>query len=180
MTDYRARKRAITSKHVLLVVRVTDKNISSQFVQPAVAGDTVLASAHSRQLLKMGWKGSLKSTPASYLLGLHAGKVALGKGVKGAILYVGVDRFIRGSRVAAFVKGVTEAGVEVPVGEEVFPSDDRLTGKSIADYASKMSKEDNAEYKRVFSGLLKNGFKPEEYPAHVAKAKATIVGGGKK
>jgi large subunit ribosomal protein L18 len=174
ITDYRARKRAITSLRPLLVVRISNKNVSSQFVKPTVRGDVVLSSAHSKELSKLGWKGSSKSTPACYLLGLLAGKKALSSGVKEAVVYNGLVPFIRGSRIAAFLKGVIDAGVSVPVGEEAFPSEERLTGKSIADYATRLSSEDKGTYERTYSALLKEGFKPEDYPTQFEKMKATI------
>ncbi len=177
VTDYRSRKRAITSQAVLLVVRISNKNVSSQFVKPKVGGDAVLSSAHSRQLRKLGWRGSLKSTPACYLLGLLAGKKAMTKGVEEAVLYNGVVPFIKGSRIAAFVKGVTDSGLKVPVGEEALPSEERITGKTIADYAAKLAAEDEASYKASFSAFLKSGFRPEEYPADFEKVKALIAGG---
>lgn len=42
VTDYRSRKRAITSRATLLVVRISNKNVSSQFVTPKVGGDVVV------------------------------------------------------------------------------------------------------------------------------------------
>jgi large subunit ribosomal protein L18 len=177
VTDYRSRKRAITSQATLLVVRISNKNVSSQFVKPRVSGDEVLASAHSRQLRKLGWKGSLKSTPACYLLGLLAGRKAQAKGVKEAVLYNGVVPFIRGSRIAAFAKGVIDSGLMVPVGEEALPPEERIRGKTIADYATKLAAEDAAAYGAIFSALLKGGFKPEDYPAQFEKVKSAIAGG---
>ncbi|HYC11395.1 MAG TPA: 50S ribosomal protein L18 [Nitrososphaerales archaeon] len=177
VTDYRSRKRAITSKVTLLVVRISNKNVTSQFITPKVGGDMVVSSAHSRQLRRFGWKGSLKSTPACYLLGLLAGKKASEKGVRQAVLYNGVEPFIRGARISAFVKGITDSGVEVPVGEEAFPPDERISGKSIADYASKLASEDKSLHDRVFSALLKGNFRPEEYPKHFEEVKASIAGG---
>ncbi len=174
ITDYRTRKRAITSSRPLLVVRISNKNVSSQFVKPTVKGDVVLSSAHSKELSKLGWKGSPKSTPACYLLGLLAGKKALSSGVKEAVVYNGLAPFIKGSRIAAFLKGVIDAGVSVPVGEEAFPSEERLTGKSIAEYATRLSSEDKGGYERSYSALLKEGFKPEEYPIEFEKLKAAI------
>ena len=179
VTDYRARRRAITSEKPLLVVRISNKNVSSQFVKPTVKGDLVLSSAHSRELAKKGWHGSPKSTPACYLLGLLAGKKALAAGVNEAVAYNGVVPFIRGSRAAALLKGVVDAGVNVPVGEEAFPSAERLSGKSIADYASSLSSEDKEAYSKEFSALIRAGFKPESYPAEYEKVKAAIQGGTK-
>jgi large subunit ribosomal protein L18 len=180
ITDYRARKRAITSQAPLLVVRVSNKNVLTQFIKPRVGGDQVIASAHSRQLAGVGWNGSTKSTPACYLLGLLAGKKALQNGVKEAILYCGVVPFVRGSRTAALVKGVIDAGVSVPFGEEALPDQARLTGKTIAGYAASLAAEDKEVYQKRFSGLLKRGFNPEDYAANFDKAKAAISGGAKK
>ena len=179
VTDYRSRKRAITSHKPLLVIRVSNRSVTSQFVKPTVKGDVVLSASHSKELVKLGWHGSSKSTPACYLLGLLAGKKALAAGVKEAVAYNGLVPFIRGSRVAALLKGVVDSGVEVPVGEEAFPDADRLTGKSIADYATKLSREDKDAYSRTFSALLKSGFNPEAYPAEFERVKATIAGATK-
>lgn len=179
VTDYRARKRAITSQKPLLVVRISNKNAYSQFVKPTVKGDVVLSEAHSKELAKLGWHGSAKSTPACYLLGLLAGKKALAAGVKEAVVYNGIVPFIRGSRVAALLKGVVDSGVSVPVGEEAFPDEERLSGKAIAVYAGKLLSEDKESYQRGFSALLKSGFKPEDYPAEFEKAKAAIAGASK-
>jgi large subunit ribosomal protein L18 len=177
ITDYRSRKRAITSQATLLVVRISNKNVSSQFVKPEVGGDLVLASAHSRQLRSIGWKGSLKSTPACYLLGFLAGKKALEKGLKEAVLYNGVVPFIRGSRIAAFVKGVTDSGLEVPVSKEALPSDERIRGTIIANHAAKLAAADEASYNVTFSALLREGFKPEDYPAQFEKVKSALASG---
>jgi len=179
VTDYRSRKRAITSQKPLLVIRVSNKNVSSQFVKPTVKGDVVLSATQSKELMKLGWHGSAKSTPACYLLGLLAGKKALAAGVKEAVAYNGLVPFIRGSRAAALLKGVVDSGVKVPVGEEAFPDADRLSGKSIADFAAKLAAEDRDAYSRNFSSLLKSGFKPEAYPAEFEKVKGAITGATK-
>lgn len=179
VTDYRSRKRAITSQRPLLVIRFSNKNVSSQFVKPAVKGDVVLSAANSKELAKVGWHGSSKSTPACYLLGLIAGKKALAAGVKEAVAYNGVLPFVRGSRAAALLKGVVDAGVSVPVGEKALPSPERISGKSIAEYAASLAKEDKDAYSREFSALLKAGFKPEAYEAEFEKAKAAIAGAAK-
>jgi len=179
VTDYRSRKKAITSQKPLLVVRISNKNVSSQFVKPTVKGDVVLSSAHSKELAKLGWRGSLKSTPACYLLGLLAGKKAKKKGVKEAVAYTGLVPFIAGSRMAALLKGGLDSGWAVPAGEEAFPSEERMSGRSISEYATTLAREDRDSYKRNFSALLKAGFKPEDYPAEFEKVKAAITGGRK-
>lgn len=179
VTDYRARRKAIISQKPLLVVRVSNKNVSAQFVRPAVEGDVVLSSSHSKELAKSGWHGSPKSVPACYLLGLLAGKRALASGVKEAVAYNGLVPFIRGSRIAALLKGVADAGLQVPVGEEAFPDEDRMTGKHIAEYAARLAAEDKDAYSRRFGKMARGGFRAEDYPAEFEKVKAAISGASK-
>jgi large subunit ribosomal protein L18 len=179
VTDYRARKKIITTSVPLLAVRVSTKNVSAQFIKPKTVGDEVVSSAHSRNLKKLGWKGSTKSVPACYLLGLLAGKRAKAKGIEQAYLYNGLSSFVNGSRVAALVKGVKDAGVDVPMSDEVAPSEDRITGKSTADYAKSLLAEDKEKYSRVFSGLIKTGFKPEDYVQNASALKQAILKGAK-
>jgi large subunit ribosomal protein L18 len=174
-TNYNSRRKAISSRGTLLAVRISDKNVSAQFLKPTVQGDVVLAAAHSHALRKLGWKGSLKSVPACYLLGLWAGKNAKQKGVESAFLYNGVAPFVKGSRISAFVKGVIDGGVEVPFDEEAMPSEERLSGQNIASYAAELAKEKEV-YEKRFAGLLKQGFKPEEYAQNYARTKEAIVG----
>ena len=173
-TNYNARRKAISSRGTLLAVRISGKNVSAQFLKPTVTGDLVLSSAHSHTLKKLGWNGSLKSTPACYLLGLWAGKKAKEKGIESAFLYNGVAPFVKGSRIPAFVKGVIDGGVNIPFAEEAMPSKERLSGETIAKHAAELSK-DKEVYDKRFSKLLKQGFKPEDYAQHYSRMKDEIV-----
>lgn len=176
-TDYKARRKAISSRGILLAVRISGKNVSAQFLKPTVTGDLVIASAHSHALKKLGWKGSLKSIPACYLLGLWAGKEAKKKGVEKAYLYNGPAPFVKGTRIPAFIKGVAEAGVDVPFSEEIVPPEGVLKGENIAKYANELAAQDKATYEKRFSALLKKGFRPESYADNHAKVKDAIMGG---
>ncbi|HUI00357.1 MAG TPA: 50S ribosomal protein L18 [Nitrososphaerales archaeon] len=176
-TDYRARKKIITSSIPLLAVRVSSKNVSAQFIRPKAEGDQVLSSAHSRNLKQLGWKGSTKSVPACYLLGLLAGKRAKEGGVEKAYLYNGLSSFVKGSRISALVKGVKDAGVDVPMSEDAAPSEDRLTGRATAAYAKSLLAQDKAKYSKLFSGMIKAGFKPEDYAESATKVKQAILKG---
>jgi large subunit ribosomal protein L18 len=174
-TNYNSRRKAISSRGTLLAVRISNKNVSAQFLKPTVTGDLVLASAHSHTLRKLGWTGSLKSIPACYLLGLWAGRSAKKKGVESAFLYNGVSPFVKGSRIAAFVKGVIDGGVSVPFAEEAMPSKERLSGETIAKHAAELAK-DKEVYDKRFSQLLRQGFKPENYTQYHSRIKDEIMG----
>ena len=116
-------------KRDFITVNITNENTQVQILKPGMAGDKVIASAHSRYLLEKGWKGSRKNVPAAYLTGYLAGKKALGKGANDAILYTGTRKYTQ--RMAAALKGVIDAGVQVPASEETFPSEDRINGEHL-------------------------------------------------
>jgi len=119
----------LMGKRDFITVNITNENTQVQVLKPGMTGDKVIASAHSRYLLEKGWKGSRKSVPAAYLTGYLAGKKALGKGAKDAILYTGTRKYTQ--RVAAALKGVVDAGVKVPTDLETFPSDERIKGEHL-------------------------------------------------
>ena len=58
-TNYRKRKIMLMGKRDFITVNITNENTQVQIVKPEIAGDKVLASAHSRFLIKDGWKLSL-------------------------------------------------------------------------------------------------------------------------
>ncbi len=137
-TDYRHRAALIKSGMPRAVVRKSNRHVRVQFVGFTDKGDVVLASAVSTELEKMGWTGSGKSTPGAYLTGLLAGKRAAEKGVEEAVLDIGLREPTKGAVVFAALKGILDAGIEIPHGEGVIPSDDRLTGKHMREGTTAM------------------------------------------
>lgn len=125
-TNYKKRGTMLMGKRDFITVNITNQNTQVQILKPGIAGDTVIASAHSRSLLERGWKGSRKNIPAAYLTGYLAGKKALLLGAKNAILYTGTRRYTQ--RMAAALKGVIDAGLEVPADAETFPPTERING----------------------------------------------------
>ncbi len=172
-TNYRKRAAIIIGRHSFATVRVTDQNVSAQVIRATPTGDIVIASAHSHELAKHGWKGATNNLPACYLTGLLLGKKALEKGTNKAVLYIGKEHFT--TRVAACAKGIADSGVNLPISDESVPSDERISGQHIADYANSL-KSDEQEYKSRFPALLKNGLKPEDYPAHFEEVRTKISG----
>jgi large subunit ribosomal protein L18 len=123
-TNYRKRKAVIMSRLPFVSTFISGKNILVQILSPRKEGDVVLASAHSRELIKFGWMGSRKNIPAAYLTGFLAGLKAKDK-VKEAILYTGLRRFVPNSRITAIVKGLLDAGLSIPINHETLPSEER-------------------------------------------------------
>ena len=134
----------LMSKRDFISVNVTNENTQVQILKPEISGDKVVASSHSRFLIKEGWKGSRKNIPAGYLTGYSVGKKALAKGVNNAIVYSGTRKYTQ--RMAAGVKGLVDAGLQVPSSEETFPSEERINGDHLKvknDIASIKSKIDS-------------------------------------
>ncbi len=173
-TDYHRRRALIMGRRPFVTVFVSNRNVTAQLHVPDKSGDRVIAQANSRELLRYGWRASRKSTPAAYLVGYLLGLRALKAGVSSAVLYMGVRRFVPGSRAAAVVAGAREAGLEIPASEEVLPDESRLKGEHVAEYA-KLLKESGL-YDSRFSGYARSGFDPSEYPRMVEEVKAKIRG----
>jgi large subunit ribosomal protein L18 len=174
-THYGRRRAIILGRTSFISVCLTDKNISAQILQAHPEGDLVVTSAHSRELIKYGWKGSRKNTPAAYLTGLLLGLRTLSKDIHKVILYVGIRPYIHRSRIAALVKGMVDAGLDVGATADTLPDKSRISGEHIASYAKALSKESGEAYKTRFSALLKAGLSPEEYPKHFEIVKGNIM-----
>ncbi|MEM1540291.1 MAG: 50S ribosomal protein L18 [Candidatus Bathyarchaeia archaeon] len=174
-TDYRKRKALILSRKPRLVVRGTLKNIIVQIVAAKPHGDEVLVSAHSRELLReYGWKAPRGNLPAAYLTGLLCGLKAKAQGIEEAVLDIGLHSPTKGARVFAALKGVLDAGLNVPHGEEKLPDENRIKGMHIAQYA-KMLSADTEKYTAAFSEYLKNKVPPESLPEHFADVKKAVI-----
>ena len=63
-----------------------------------------------------------ETCPRAYLTGYLAGKRAAKNGIEDAVLDIGLRGPAKGSAVFAALKGMIDAGIEIPHGEEVLPS----------------------------------------------------------
>ena len=135
-TNYRKRLALIKSGKVRLVIRKSLSNISVQLINFNPNGDQTVASAVSTELKKFGWTKT-GNVPAAYLTGLLAGKKAKEKNVKEAVLDLGIQTSTKGSRIYAALKGVLDAGVNVPHSKDILPSEDRINGKHISEEIAK-------------------------------------------
>jgi large subunit ribosomal protein L18 len=113
------------------VVRNSQKNVIVQFINFDPKGDKVILSASGYELAKFGWKGSTSNIPSAYLTGYLAGKRAKEAGVDTAILDIGLATPIKGSKVFATLKGILDAGVDIPHNEVILPSPERIRGEHI-------------------------------------------------
>jgi len=172
-TDYRQRRTLIKSGEKRLVLRLSASHTIVQFIEAFLEGDRVITSATSRELVQgYGWKAACGNLSSAYLVGFLAGLKAKKAGVKRALLDVGVRKPKVGGKFYAGLKGVLDAGVEIPCGEGIFPDENRIKGKHIASYWKMIG--DEKEQIRRFSQYLKRGLTPEKLPEHLEEVKKSI------
>ena len=136
LTDYRRRLKLLRGNKPRAVVRVSNTRTTCQLVSWAKDGDLVTATVTGSDLLKKyGWPESFsqKSVSASYLVGFAMGKAALASGATEAVLDIGLDASTPGGRVFSALKGMVDAGLDIPHGENVLPDEGRLAGAHISD-----------------------------------------------
>lgn len=153
-TDYRQRLALLKSGKPRLVVRRSNKNVIVQFVTYDREGDRVVAEAEALELEDLGWDGYTANTPSAYLAGLLAAQRGREAGVDEAVLDLGLQKPSEGGVVFAALRGALDAGVEVPHGDGVFPSEDRLHGGHIDDETP----ENFAEVHEAITGDVPPGF----------------------
>lgn len=177
-TDYQARKSLVLSRKPRLVTRNSIKSVTAQILVAKPHGDEVLVAAHSNELKKYGWKAPTGNVPAAYLTGLLCGLKAKSKGVKEAILDIGLIAPTKGAKIFATLSGVLDAGVDVPHNEEKIVKE-RSQGEHIAVYGKSLG-GDSEVYSAKFSKYLEQKLAPEKLPEHFAKVKAEIISSFKK
>jgi len=94
-------------------------------------GDKTLLTVNSRDLLDFGYTFSKSNLPAAYLTGLLFGKKMLALGIDEGIADIGLHASTKGNRIYAAIKGIVDAGVNVPHGPEIFPDEKRIRGEHI-------------------------------------------------
>jgi len=157
-TDYQARRRMTImdknkyqSAKYRLVVRITNRDIICQIVQPKIIGDHCLCAAYSHELERYGVKVGLTNYAACYATGLLCArrllqKLKLDEKYEGqeepdgemflvehedgprpftCVLDVGLVRTSTGSRVFGALKGAVDGGINIPHSEKRFPGYDR-------------------------------------------------------
>lgn len=173
-TDYQQRRSLVLSGLPRMIVRSSLNSVSVQLAKAEVGGDKILASATSKELAEnYGWQGGRSNLPAAYLTGLLCGYRTVAKGVKEAVLDMGLRAPTKGALVFATLKGILDAGVAIPHDGKKLPDAKRIQGQHISDYAKQLASTPEA-YQKRFAGQLSRGSRPEELVQHFAEVKEKI------
>jgi large subunit ribosomal protein L18 len=173
-TDYKKRLALLKSGRPRFVVRKSLSHFTCQVISFDPKGDITLASANSKELAKVGWLGHGGNTPSAYLTGMLCGIRAKKRGVKEAVLDIGIQRPSKGASIFAALKGALDAGLKIPHDPEIVPSQKRIRGEEIARYAEELKKRDPEKYKRTFSFYLKKGLDPSQISKHFDEIKGRV------
>ena len=130
-TNYKKRLAMLKSGMPRAVIRKSNYNMQVQIINYKKEGDVTIATANSKELVKMGWKHHTGNTPAAYLTGYLCGARAKSKGIDKAVVDIGLISPVHGSRAFAAAKGVADAGIEMPIDAEALPKEGRLKGSHI-------------------------------------------------
>jgi len=133
-TNYHVRYKLILSKKPRVVVRKSNANTSLQLVVAEQKGDKTLLTVNSRELLDYGYTFSKSNLPAAYLTGLLFGKKMMALGIGEGIADIGLHASTKGNRIYAAIKGIVDAGVNVPHSPEIFPDKKRICGEHIKEH----------------------------------------------
>lgn len=175
-TDYQQRKRLLKSGKIRFIARPSNKQVLVQFIESKVGGDQTFVQVRTNDLKKLGWDVATSNLPAAYLTGYLAGKHAVKAKINNAILDVGTFSVNPGTRIFATLKGVVDAGVEIPYNERMIPPEERIRGEHIQSYAKILAKEDKEKYAKLFSKYLEVNKKPEDLPKLFDEMKSKIDG----
>lgn len=159
-TNYHLRRKLVRSNQTRAVVRVTNSHCLVQFVKAKINGDITLSGAHTKELTGYNWNLATSNTPSAYLVGYLAGLKAKKSGISSAILDIGLNPPIYGSRVFSALKGLIDAGIDIPHSDKIFPDEKRLKGTHIADYAKILKENDEEAFNKQFSKYIQKKADP--------------------
>ena len=157
-TSYKRRLALVKSGLLKLCVRKSNRYITAQLIEFKPVGDKVLEQASSKNLEKFGWLPS-NNLPSAYLTGALLASKAKKAGFEKAILDIGFNTPVHGSRVFAVLKGAIENGLQVQHDSKALPNNERVNGKHIEDYAKALDEE---QLKKKFSKYLEKGINVRE------------------
>lgn len=130
VTDYRKRLNLLKSESPRLVVRISGRGFVGQIVEYDPDGDLVRLTVNSPTMKKhLGIQSN--NSQACYLAGYFLGKKAIKMDIDYAILDSGRQHLIKGGRITAVLKGIIDAGLDVPCSEDILPGKERLEGKHL-------------------------------------------------
>ncbi|MFO7793654.1 MAG: 50S ribosomal protein L18 [Candidatus Nanohaloarchaea archaeon] len=148
-TDYEQRLNLLKSDSPRVVVRTSNKHTKAHISYYNRDGDENTDFTSTEELEQYGWDQNTGNLPSAYLAGYLLGmKTDEDK----AILDLGLRESKEGGRIYAAVKGMNDAGLEVPAGEKAYPEESRIRGEHIKEIRDEDVPENFEETKEEIEG----------------------------
>lgn len=132
-TDYEQRLSLLKSREKRVIIRLTNTQVIVQVASYDPDGDHIHLTVDGSDLEDKGWDHNTKNLPAAYLTGAIAADKCDDEGIEQGVLDIGLRSPHKGGRVYAALKGLVDNGVDIPAGDDVFPSEERVRGEHISD-----------------------------------------------
>lgn len=174
-TDYRLRYQLIRSEKIRAVIRTSLRKIFIHFSKAKLGGDVTVSYSTSSELADYGWGYNKVNLPAAYLTGFLAGLKAKKEGINKAIPDYGHQNNTMGNKLNAAVKGLSDAGINIPHSQSVLPNGKRISGQHIAKIAENLKQKSKERYKRQFSEYRRKGLNPMEIPNTFSQTLSNIA-----
>jgi large subunit ribosomal protein L18 len=168
-TDYRQRLALIKSGRPRFIVRKSVNSMTCQIVEHSPGGDRSLVSVSSRNLSSFGWSGPGGNLPGAYMTGFLCGTLAREKGVRSAVLDMGLQASTKGSRIYSALKGCLDAGIDIPHSPEILPPMERIRGLHIEEHARSGGRK--SEVSNIFDGVKETIASGRKTPASKTPSK---------
>ncbi len=175
-TNYSKRLGLVKSGIPRMCVRKSNRYIVVQLIEFHPQGDKILVHTSSKQLERFGWKAD-KNLPSAYLTGMLLGAKAKKAKIQEAILDIGFNTPVHGSRVFATLKGALDNGLKVRFEESALPGEERISGKHIEEFAKSLNEE---QFNKKFSEYLKKKIDVRELTKLFNAVKEKIAKEGEK
>ncbi|MBI2598515.1 MAG: 50S ribosomal protein L18 [Candidatus Diapherotrites archaeon] len=127
-TNYKKRLALLKGSVLRAVVRKFSNNTIVQIIEFNKIGDKTLVFCTSKELKGFGWTMHTGNSSSAYLTGYLAGLKEEKKGIKKAVLDIGLHTPVHKSRVFAALKGLIDAKIGIAHKPEVFPPENRIKG----------------------------------------------------
>jgi Ribosomal protein L18 len=130
-TNYRKRLALVKTGVPRAVIRKSLKHTRVDIVEYRPSGDRVVSHGCTIELKKFGWKAPTGNLPSAYLAGYMSGLRARKKGITKVYADLGLQKVVKGGRLMAAIKGLLDAGIEIPVDEDLLPDESHLKGEHL-------------------------------------------------
>ncbi len=148
-TDYQQRLKLLKADSPRVVVRTSNKHVKAHLSKYEREGDQNQDFTSTEELEELGWEHNTGNLPSAYLAGYLLGmKTSEDK----AVLDIGLRESKMGGRVYAAVKGMNDAGLNVPAGEKAYPEETRVRGEHIEEMKDVEITEDFEKVKENIEG----------------------------